>query len=35
MFAFKFEGEIVCEMPTFVITAQKPERVGIPDLERP
>ena len=33
--AFELECEVVGQMATFVVTAQQPKRVGIPDLERP
>jgi hypothetical protein len=33
--AFQLEGEIVGQMPAFVISAQKPERVWIPNLQSP
>jgi hypothetical protein len=29
------EGEVVCQMPAFVVAAKKEEGVGVPDLERP
>jgi hypothetical protein len=35
MLALQLEGEIVCQVATFVVTPQKPERIGIPDLQRP
>ena len=33
--AFELECEVVGQMATFVVTAQQPKRVGIPDLKRP
>ena len=33
--AFKLEGEVVGQMSTFVVTTEQPQRVRIPDLERP
>ena len=35
VFAFEFEGEIVCQMPALMVSAEEPQSVGIPDLERP
>lgn len=35
MLAFQFERKVICEVPTLVITAQKPERIGVPDLQGP
>lgn len=32
---FELECEVVGQMATLVVTAQQPERVGVPDLERP
>jgi hypothetical protein len=32
---FEFEGEVVRQMSTFVITAKQKEGVRVPDLERP
>lgn len=33
--AFELEGEVVCQMPAFMIPPQKPQGVGIPDLKGP
>jgi len=33
--AFELEREVVGQMATFVVTAQQPERVGVPDFQRP
>lgn len=33
--ALKLEGEVIRQVATLVITAQQPERIGIPDLQRP
>lgn len=33
--ALKLEGEVVGQMPAFVVAAQQPEGVWIPDFERP
>lgn len=33
--AFQFEGEVICQMPAFVVSTKKPESVGIPYLQRP
>lgn len=33
--ALEFEGEVVCQMPALVVSSQQPERVGVPNLERP
>jgi hypothetical protein len=30
---FKFEGEIICQMTTFMVSAQQEQGVGVPDLE--
>lgn len=35
MLALQLEGEVISQMATFVVTAHKPESVGIPDLEGP
>lgn len=35
MLALKLEGEVICKMPAFVISAEQPKGVRIPDLERP
>lgn len=32
---FKFEGEIICKMPTLVIPAEEKECIGVPDFEGP
>jgi hypothetical protein len=32
---FKLEGEIICEMPAFVIATEEKECIGVPNLERP
>ena len=32
---FEFEGKVIGEMSTFVISSQEEEGVGVPDLERP
>lgn len=33
--AFKLECEVIGQMATFVVAAQQPKRVGVPDLQRP
>lgn len=33
--ALQLEGEIVCEMPAFMVSSQEPQGVGIPNLKRP
>lgn len=33
--AFELECEVVGQMATLVVTTQQPERVGVPNLERP
>lgn len=33
--ALEFEGEVIGQMSTLVVTSQKPQCVGIPYLERP
>ena len=33
--AFKLECEVVCQMAAFVVTTEQPQRVGVPDLQRP
>jgi hypothetical protein len=33
--ALKLECEVVRKMATFVVTTEQPQRVGIPDLQRP
>ena len=35
MLAFELEGEVVGQMPALVVSAKQPERIGIPDLQRP
>ena len=35
MFTFQLEGEVIGQVSTFMIASEKPQRVGIPDLERP
>ena len=32
---FELEGEVVGQMTAFVISSQQPQRIGIPNLERP
>lgn len=32
---FELECEVVCQMATFVVTTEQPQRVRIPDLQRP
>jgi len=31
----KLEGEVIGQMPTFVVTTQEEQCIGVPDLERP
>jgi hypothetical protein len=33
--ALEFEGKVVGQMPTFVVSSQEEEGLWIPDLERP
>jgi hypothetical protein len=33
--ALELEGEVVGQMPALVVSAEQPERVGVPDLQRP
>jgi hypothetical protein len=33
--AFQLEGEVVGQMPALVISSKQPQRVGVPDLQRP
>ena len=33
MLAFKFEREVVRQVPALVVASQKPERIGIPDFQ--
>lgn len=35
MFALEFEGEVVREMPAFMVSSQQPQGVRIPNLQRP
>lgn len=35
MFAFQFKREIICQVPAFMVSAEEPESVRVPDLERP
>ena len=35
MLAFQLEGEIIRQMPAFVVTSKEPERIRVPDLQRP
>lgn len=35
VFALQLKGKEVCQLFTLVVTAQQPERIGIPDLQRP
>lgn len=35
MFAFQFKREIICQVPAFMVSAEEPESVRIPDLKRP
>lgn len=35
MLALELEREVVGQMPAFVVSAKQPERVGVPDLQRP
>lgn len=32
---FKFEGEVICQMTTFMVSAQQKQSVRVPDLEGP
>ena len=33
MLAFELEGEVIRQMATFMVTAEQPESVGIPNLQ--
>ena len=33
--ALELEGEVIRQMAAFVVSAEQPKRVGIPDLQRP
>lgn len=35
MLAFELEGEVIGQMPALVVSAEQPERVGVPDLQGP
>ena len=35
VFALELEGKVVRQVATLVVTAQQPERIGIPDLQCP
>lgn len=35
VFALELEGEVVGQMAALVVSSKKPERVGVPDLQRP
>jgi hypothetical protein len=33
--ALKLEGKVIGQMTAFVVAAEQPERIWVPDLERP
>lgn len=33
--ALQLEGEVVCQMPTFVVASQEPKCIGVPYLQSP
>jgi hypothetical protein len=33
--ALELECEVISQMSAFVVSAEQPERVGVPDLQRP
>lgn len=35
MLALQLEGEVVGQMPALVVPSEQPERVGVPNLQRP
>ena len=35
MLALELEGKVICKVTTFMVSTQQPERIGIPDFQRP
>jgi hypothetical protein len=33
--ALELEGEVISQMPALVVSAEEPERIRVPDLQRP